>query len=214
LNASTIEGFDFFAVEVEALKIGDSSPAPWFNVVAKPNSWSRDIGRATRSASAAPLNDQQKAYAAYWSRFAAFLADRGGPFKMQDPVPNRSWCSFGRFDRRGYTLYVFAPRFGPKRAVGIWVSAAALAEFDTLAKAKDEIGAEIGTSVEWEKKERTAHIEVNCPELIGKEENEQFTWFLDQMERFARVLRPRMMNLSLDSIDADEPPTTRPSGDG
>ena len=34
LNANTLEGFDFFAVEIEALKIGDSDPAPFFNVVA------------------------------------------------------------------------------------------------------------------------------------------------------------------------------------
>jgi hypothetical protein len=51
LNASTIEGFNFFAVEVEALKIANSVPAPWFNVVGKPNAWSRDVTRATSSLS-------------------------------------------------------------------------------------------------------------------------------------------------------------------
>src|SRR5271165_6274216 len=69
LNASTIEDFNFFAVEVEALRIGNSTPAPWFNVVAKPNNWSRGVVRATRSADGGPLDDRAKAYVAYWSGF-------------------------------------------------------------------------------------------------------------------------------------------------
>jgi hypothetical protein len=44
LNANTNDRFDFFGVEV--LRIGSSSPAPRFNIVAKPNDWSRGV-RAT-----------------------------------------------------------------------------------------------------------------------------------------------------------------------
>jgi hypothetical protein len=61
LNASTLEGFDFFAIEVEALRIGTSLPAPWFNVVAKPNNWTRGVGRVTRTATAGPPDERQKA---------------------------------------------------------------------------------------------------------------------------------------------------------
>jgi hypothetical protein len=85
LNASTIEGFNFCAVEVEALRIGNSPPAPWFSVVAKPNNWSRGVVRATRSADSGPLDDRVKTYTAYWSGFGAFLQDKGAPYKMPDP---------------------------------------------------------------------------------------------------------------------------------
>jgi hypothetical protein len=73
LNASTIQGFDFFAVEVEALRIGASSPAPRFNIVSKPNDWSRDVVRVTRSTSNGPMDDRARAYAAYWSGFSVFI---------------------------------------------------------------------------------------------------------------------------------------------
>src|SRR4051794_7796185 len=69
LNASTIEGFDFFAVEVAALRIGTSPPAPWFNAVAKPNKVSREIVRGTRNLGAGPLNDRARADSTYWSGF-------------------------------------------------------------------------------------------------------------------------------------------------
>jgi hypothetical protein len=83
LNSSTIEGFDFFAVEVEALRIGESQPAPWFNVVAKPNNWSRGIGRATRSAAAGELDERAKGYVAYWSGFGAFLQEKGVSYRVK-----------------------------------------------------------------------------------------------------------------------------------
>jgi hypothetical protein len=76
LNAGTIEAFDFFAVEVEALRIGASPPAPRFNVVSKPNDWSRDVVRATRSTNNGPMDDRAKAYATYWSGFSTFIQEK------------------------------------------------------------------------------------------------------------------------------------------
>jgi hypothetical protein len=102
LNASTIEGFDFFAVEVEALRIGASPPAPWFNVVAKPNSWSRGVGRATRSTNGGQLDDRAKAYVGYWSAFRSFLQDKGAPYKVGTPSRDY-WCTFG-IGRSGFVL--------------------------------------------------------------------------------------------------------------
>jgi hypothetical protein len=103
LNASTINGFDFFAVEIEALKIGDSIPAPRFNVVGKPNEWSRDVTRKTRRTEL-PLDERQKAYAAYWTELASFLADRHAPFKMTVLAPRDYWCGFGPLARSGFLL--------------------------------------------------------------------------------------------------------------
>lgn len=39
LNAHTDEEVGFFLLEIELWKIGDSAPAPKFNVVSKPNDW-------------------------------------------------------------------------------------------------------------------------------------------------------------------------------
>lgn len=193
LNASTIEGFDFFAVEVEALRIGGSPPAPWFNVVAKPNSWSRGVGRATRTASPGPPDERQKAYIAYWSRFAAFLAERNAPFRMQSPQPRGDWCGFGHISRRRFVLCVYTSLSGTRRAVQLYAGhRTAFAEFDTLRAHRNEIEAELGAPLEWRKNPKSVTIEMNHPELAGRAEPEQFAWFLDQMERFLRVFRPRI----------------------
>jgi hypothetical protein len=205
LNASTIQDFDFFAVEVEALRIGVSQPAPRFNVVAKPNDWSRGIGRATRAASAGPPDEQQKAYIAYWSRFGTFLANKHAPFKPPDPVPRGEWCGFGRLVPRGYTLFAAASLVGQRRTVAIYIGhRGGILEFDALVAAKDSIEAEFGAPLEWRRNPKTAQIEANRPDLAEKNETEQFEWFLDQMERFSRVFRDRITALPLEnSADAD-----------
>ena len=49
-NEITEERFQFFGVEIEIWKIGDSLPAPKFNVVSKPNNWSRSVRQSARRA--------------------------------------------------------------------------------------------------------------------------------------------------------------------
>ena len=59
LNGHTTDGVDFFGVELELLRIDDSSPAPHFKLVAQPNEWTKstrepDDQRALRATAAIP----------------------------------------------------------------------------------------------------------------------------------------------------------------
>lgn len=198
LNASTIEGFDFFAVQIEALRIGASSPAPRFNVVAKPNPISREVGRITRSATPGPPDERQKAYIAYWSRFSAFLAEKDAPFRMQSPETRSNWCGFGHISRRRFVLCAHAPSSGTRRTIQLYAGHRnVFAEFDALFAQKVAIEAEFGAPLDWRKNPKSVTIEINRPELAARPEPEQFAWFLDQMERFVRVFRPRIDELSV-----------------
>jgi hypothetical protein len=51
LNDNTITGVGFFGVEVEAVRIGDSAPAPNFKVVVRPNDWAKDSRRSAKHVS-------------------------------------------------------------------------------------------------------------------------------------------------------------------
>lgn len=51
LNEHTTSDFAFFAVVVKALKIGDSKPAPVFEVIERPNSWDRQVREESGSLS-------------------------------------------------------------------------------------------------------------------------------------------------------------------
>ena len=203
LNASTIEGFNFFAVEVEALRIGSSPPAPWFNVVAKPNDWSRGVVRATRSADGGPMDDRAKAYSAYWSGFSAFLQERRAPFKM-NTSPRDYWCSFG-IGRTGFILSVTATFRDRRLGVEIYINhRAAKTAFDLLAADRQVIEAEFGGPLDWQRLDdkkacRIALFRTDMDPNVEAQRPSQYEWFLDQMERFSRVFRDRIRALPLES---------------
>jgi hypothetical protein len=62
LNEHTGEGVRFFGVVVRALRIGDSPPAPYLEVVAKPNDWQKSVRRVAPGGE----SSEAVAYRAFW----------------------------------------------------------------------------------------------------------------------------------------------------
>ena len=73
LNAATHESYHFFGIQVELWRIGDSPPAPRFNLVAKPNDWSRQVARLARTVGSGELSELGQTRLAYWTAFNAYL---------------------------------------------------------------------------------------------------------------------------------------------
>ncbi len=67
LNEHTVDPFAFFAVQVKAVRIGDSAIAPLFEVLAKPNGWDRQLQKQVTSA-AVELSAIGQFRLAFWSR--------------------------------------------------------------------------------------------------------------------------------------------------
>lgn len=63
LNAHTDDEAAFFLVEIEVWSIGDSLPAPRFNVVEQPNEWARAV-KASEG-----MSETDKIKLAYWTRY-------------------------------------------------------------------------------------------------------------------------------------------------
>jgi hypothetical protein len=68
LNENTTEHANFFLLQIEAWKIGDSAPAPRFNIIAKPNDWAKHVKAAT---AAGAMTERSKLY---WDFFEQFRA--------------------------------------------------------------------------------------------------------------------------------------------
>ena len=68
LNAHTDEEVGFFLLEIEVWKIGNSEPAPKFNIVSKPNDW----GKTQKVTSS--LNKAQKIQGEFWQNFVEYGA--------------------------------------------------------------------------------------------------------------------------------------------
>jgi hypothetical protein len=67
LNAHTDEDINFFLLEIELWRIGDSLPAPKFNIVVRPNDWAREERRSTSE-----ITERGKMCMSYWDSFNDF----------------------------------------------------------------------------------------------------------------------------------------------
>ena len=67
LNEITDVKFRFFGLEVELWRIGTSDAAPKFNVVCKPNDWSRVVNRNSNNYSEAELTPAKSVQLNFWT---------------------------------------------------------------------------------------------------------------------------------------------------
>ena len=74
LNENTVEPFAFFAVQVKAVQIDDSSIAPMFEIVAKPNSWDRKIKNKVRTVG--EQSELSKWRFAFWQKLIEMYPDQ------------------------------------------------------------------------------------------------------------------------------------------
>lgn len=80
LNNNTSTNINFFLIEVHAYKIGDSNPAPMFEVVEKPNGF---IKNAKNQSGSSDLNKSQSERLEFWTQFNDVIVERGKPFKIR-----------------------------------------------------------------------------------------------------------------------------------
>ncbi|MEI7910296.1 MAG: DUF4268 domain-containing protein [Verrucomicrobiota bacterium] len=101
LNRITLDKFAFFGVEIELWRIGTSPPAPKFNIVAKPNDWTRAMRRKRPEVGLGgtqnPSTDLSLQQIAFWEGFQDYLAHAKSPITCQKPGPRHwMWHSIGR----------------------------------------------------------------------------------------------------------------------
>ena len=87
LNEKTQEGINFFGLEVELWRIGDSRIAPKFNIVSKPNEWTRTV----RDGASGEMTEAKRIQLNFWTAFKAFMDERGG-LPCTSPKP-QSWLN-------------------------------------------------------------------------------------------------------------------------
>jgi hypothetical protein len=214
LNTNTTEEFSFFAIEIELWRIGNSSPAPRFNVIASPNDWTRTTRTAARQVGEGALADRHRIRLAYWASFADFLKEKGSTFRIKRPNKDHwFWFAIGR---AGFgisdTISTDKQRVGVELYASNDVDKSA---FRALLAQKDIIEKEFGEPLEWQelpgkKASRIALFKNGVDPSDEKQYSELHAWMLAKMDRFKSVFAGRVKSLSLPSTatteESEEPP--------
>jgi hypothetical protein len=196
LNRITDDTFTFFGIEIELYKIGDSSPAPMFNIVSKPNDWTKQIKRSTASQ---PATDTKLLQQKYWQGLKDFMEAKKSFVKMQNPLLQH-WTNIaiGRSN-----FHLSASVNSRDNSINIWLNIMgeqAKENYDKLYEtAYEKSLTEVNKDLVWDKmdgrKMSAVMLKVQGDFADMNEWENQFQWFKDNLERFTKYFKPKVAKL-------------------
>ena len=195
LNRITHEDFRFFGLEIELWRIADSPMAPKFNLVAKPNNWSKTIKEVAQG-SRSKLSLRQQLLLEYWTSFAEFMTSCTTVLKPPKPQA-RTYIHFGA-GRSGSGLIA-----GMKLTeMSVFVETHNEAHpgwFHLLHADRDGIETELGFALDWEEKPENQKCSIRVHKEVDLHNRTEWEahcgWMLDKLEAMRRVFRPRIKDL-------------------
>ncbi|WP_455529649.1 DUF4268 domain-containing protein [Ruminococcus sp.] len=140
LNNNTSKDINFFLIEIHAYKIGDSEPAPMFQIIEEPNDFIKGVKPD------GPMNKSQSERVEFWNLFNEHLINRGKPLAIRKVGSALSYdmsvgksgvkISIGLINKDSYVsveLYIYDNK----------------ALFDQLYEERKDIHKELGFELEW-----------------------------------------------------------------
>ena len=213
LNQCTSDEFEFYAVEIHAVRIGDSIPAPEFRVKAFPNGWPKEKSHAPIAPS--PHNER------YASFFQPMMDDlRELEFTDETEAESERWLKLDSgLQIEGYEEQVYYSvslddwwgvpsheAYG-KAWVFLWFRGGKIfvnQTFEVLTAERKAIDTEIGAELDWWRIDRrwniaAVRIGMDCSiDEPAEKQDEVRAWMLETLPKFREVF-----NLRLEKILAE-----------
>jgi hypothetical protein len=197
LNEITSEEFEFYGLEIELWRIGQSSPAPKLNIICRPNNWQRAAKESANRGTASELNRMQLAY---WTALHEKLRQPGHRVEPQKAHPQH-WSSFS-LGRTGAGLN--ATINTQKGVLGVECTLSgplSKSWFHQLHAQQVAIEQELGGALDWrelpgKKSSRIILFKSNVEPGSETDWPNQHASFAKTLDQFAKVFRPRVAQLS------------------
>lgn len=207
LNDNTPESIAFYGLEVELWRIGDSLPAPRFNVVCEPNELTK-IERGGGGVASEPT-ETKLLQREFWQALREQGEADPGPLSFRKPRPQH-WYDLA-VGRSGFHISLNARTMAKEVSCELYIAGRVGADlaFELLEEQKDEIEAKLGP-LEWkplpgkgacrivQRKEAEIEDREGWPELIG--------WLLERAKAFHAVFSPVVTSLDLEGPPEEAEP--------
>lgn len=102
LNEITDGDFNFFGLEVEVWKIGESAAAPKFNIVSAPNNWTQTVSIKKKTIEQGDLTGAKQLQFEFWTAFREYVLEQDTVIKPTKPLP-QVWMTIS-IGRTGFCL--------------------------------------------------------------------------------------------------------------
>ena len=192
LNEISNEEIQFFGLEIKLWQIGHSLLAPHFDIVSRPNDWTRGI---RRSVADTPL---QKLHREYWANLNQVLNDSKGPVKGNlKPQPD-NWMAYS-IGRAGFNLIATI------NSQSKWIRTELYIMnnkdgYQKLEEQKEDIKKRLDDDLKWEEaisEGENSRISCSKDADINNEDDwkNQHKWLAKKLNEFHKVFANRIKSL-------------------
>ena len=201
LNSITGSEINFFGLEIELWRIGESPVAPKFNIISKPNDWSRTVSEA---AVRGELTENQETQVRFWAAFKKFVSRQETTIRTTKPQP-QNWMMMS-IGRSGFNISAVASFWNSGtesyetdeiRAEFVITHQDSKEYFKSLESQRDLIEKEIGYPLVWHSTEEARMCRIYVRKSIDdiKKDsawNQHHEWLLNHQEDIRKVFGPRV----------------------
>ena len=179
MNEKTDEKIRLFGIEVKLFQIGNSAPAPKFEIISQPNDWTKTVQHAAESGR--EFTDHKLLQQKFWREFRQFMEEKESFVRCQKASPQH-WLNHS-IGRSGFHLASILSMWnsvtekkGAEIRSELYVTgASAKADFVALESQKSDIEKALGFPLFW-------HNPENWPEC--------FKWLKEHLEAMHKVFAP------------------------
>lgn len=145
LNNNTVSDINFFLIELHAFQIGNSDYAPFFEIIEKPNDFTKSSKTLSGSAE---LNKSQANRLEFWNRLNEILAVRGRPFNIRKATTGNWYdVALGISD-----IYIEITLNDKDSFVGVeYYVVSDKSLFDKMYSEKDRFEKKLGFTFDWKR---------------------------------------------------------------
>ena len=196
LNNITDESINFFGIEIEAYRIGNSFPAPKLNMVAKPNDWTKSMKSATATTK---ITDTKQLQLEYWQAMKKHFEEAGSFVRFQKPQPQH-WTSFALGKSNFHIDAICGVREEFTRLDVIIGGPNAKSNFFALKnKYEEDAKSALSNNLQWndlpDGKISTITFRKDADVSNQSLWSEQHEWFRENIEKFDKYFRPKIKQL-------------------
>jgi hypothetical protein len=189
LNEHTDEDIDFFAVKMELWQIGDSLPAPKFQIVSNPNNWAKIAKTNTEQSKLTPTKIYQFEL---WNRFKEFAQAHNQNLSFTKTYPQH-WYNFSIGSSSCHVALTVNTR-AKEFACALYITDDKEL-FDFLLPKKDAIEKELGIKLDWQRlpeETKASRIKIAKKfDIVGDTDfskyGEAFSWLEQNVDNFKKV---------------------------
>jgi len=202
LNERTDEHINFFGLEIELWKIGDSAVAPKFNIVSQPNDWSRTIQAVAKGSAA--VTDNRQLQLRFWTAFREYM-EKHSKLSCQKPQP-QNWM-YHPIGKTGFVLSSVASFYNsvsetwdPEIRVQLEIMGdRAKQNYAALERFREQIEREIGVPLTWHNPEKKVACRIYTRKDADFRDEQSWPdcqkWLKEHLELFQRVFTPLIQKL-------------------